>query len=154
MDVIVGLWRKLSTEELMLLNCGVGEYLESPLDCKEIQAVYPKGDQSWVFIGRTDGWSWNSNTLATSWEKLTHWRIPWCWEGLGEGGEGDNRGWDGWMASPTRWTWVWVNRGSWQWTGSPGVLQFMGLQRVRQEWVTELKNQIWIKNKSKIWNKL
>ena len=54
MDVRVGLWRKLSAEELMLLNCGVGEDCESPLDCKEIQPVHPKADQSWVFTGRTD----------------------------------------------------------------------------------------------------
>ena len=56
-------------------------------------------------------WSWNSNTLATLWEELTHWKRPWCWEGLRAGGEGDNRGWDGWMASPTRWAWVWVTPG-------------------------------------------
>ena len=62
----------------------------------------------------------NSNTLATSCEELTHWKRPWCWEGLGAGGEGDDRGWDGWMASSTRWTWVWVNSGSWWWTGRPG----------------------------------
>ena len=62
----------------------------------------------------------------------------WCWEGLGAGGEGDNRGWDGWRASPTRCTWVWVNSGSWWWTGRPGVLQFMGSQRVRHDWATEL----------------
>jgi len=62
----------------------------------------------------------------------------WCWEGLGAGGEGDDRGWDGWMASPTRWTWVWVNSGSWWWTRRPGVLQFMGLQRVGHYWATEL----------------
>ena len=62
----------------------------------------------------------------------------WCWEGLGAGGEGDDRGWDGWMASPTRWPWVWVNSGSWWWTGRPGVLQFMGLQRVGHDWATEL----------------
>ena len=61
-------------------------------------------------------------------------------ERLKAGGKGDDRGWDGWMASPTQWTWVWVNSGSWWWTGRPGVLQFMGLQRVRHEWVTELKN--------------
>ena len=73
---------------------------------------------------------WKSSTLATSCEELTHWKRPWCWEGLGAGGEGDNRGWDGWMASLTRWTWVWVNSGSWWWTGRPGVLQFMGSQRV------------------------
>ena len=83
-------------------------------------------------------WSWNSNTLATSWEELTHWKIPWCWEGLGAGGEGDDRGWDSWMASPTWWTWVWVDSGSWWWTGRPGVLQFLGLQRVGHDWVTEL----------------
>ena len=75
-------------------------------------------------------WSWNSNTLATSCEELTHWKRPWCWEGLGAGGEGDDRGGDGWMASPTRWTWVWVNSGSWWWAGRPDVLQFMGSQRV------------------------
>ena len=57
-------------------------------------------------------WGWNSNTLATSYEELTHWKRPWCWEGLGARGEGDDRGWDGWMASLTRWTWVWVTSGS------------------------------------------
>ena len=65
---------------------------------------------------------------------------PWCWEGLGAGGEGDDRGWDGWMASPTRWIWVWVNSGSWWWTGRPGVLQFMGSQRVGHDWATELNS--------------
>ena len=83
-------------------------------------------------------WSWNSNTLATSCEELTLWKRPCCWEGLGAGGEGDDRGWDGWMASPTRWTWVWVNSGSWWWTGRPGVLWFMGLQRVGHDWAAEL----------------
>ena len=80
---------------------------------------------------------------ANSIEKsLTHWKRPWCWEGLGAGGEGDDREWDGWMASPTRWTWVWVNFGSWWWTGRPGVLRFMGSQRVGHDWVTELN---WLK---------
>ena len=71
-------------------------------------------------------------------QKLTHWKRLWCWEGLGAGREGDDRGWDGWMASPTRWTWVWVNSGSWWWTGRPGVLQFTGSQRVRHDWAIEL----------------
>ena len=62
----------------------------------------------------------------------------WCWEGLGAGGEGDDRGWNGWMASPTRWTWVWVNSWSWWWTGRPGVLRFMGSQRDGHNWATEL----------------
>ena len=69
---------------------------------------------------------------------MTHWKRPWCWEGLGAGGEGDDRGWDGWMASLSRWTWVWVNSRSWWWTGRPGVLQFMGSQRVGHNWETEL----------------
>ena len=79
-----------------------------------------------------------SCTLATSCEELTHWKRPWCWEGLGAGGEGDDRGWDGWMASSTQWTWVWVNSGSWWWTGRPGMLWFMESQRVGHGWVTEL----------------
>ena len=72
--------------------------------------------------------NWNSNTLATSCEELTHWKRPWCWEGFGAGGEGDDKGWDGWMASPTLWMWVWVNSGNWWWTRRPGVLRFMGSQ--------------------------
>ena len=69
-----------------------------------------------------------SNTLATWCEELTHWKRPWCWERLKAGREGDNRGWDGWMVSPTRWTWVWASFRSWWWTGKPGVLQSTGLQ--------------------------
>ena len=77
-------------------------------------------------------------SLATSYKKLTHWKRLWCWEGLGAGGKGDDRGWDSWMASPTWWTWVWVNSGRWWWTGRAGVLLFMGLQRVWHNWTTEL----------------
>ena len=95
--------------------------LESPLDCKEIQPVHPKGNQSWC-------WSWNSNTLATSSEELSHWKRPWCWERLKAGGEGDDRGWEDWMASPTRRTWVWASSGSWWWTGRSGVRQSEGSQ--------------------------
>ena len=69
---------------------------------------------------------------------MTHWKRPWCWEGLGAGGEGDDGAWGDWMASPTRWTWIWVNSRSWWWTGRPGVLWFMGSQRVRHNWATEL----------------
>ena len=112
--------------------------LENPLDCKEIQTVHPKGDQSWEVHWKIWCWSWNSSTLATSCKELTHWKRPWCWERLGAAGEGDNGGWDGWMASSTRWTWVWVDSGSWWWTGRPGMLRFMGLQRVGQDWATEL----------------
>ena len=70
--------------------------------------------------------------------RVDHWKRPWCWERLGAGGEGDDRGWDGWMASLTWWTWVWVNSGSCWWTGRHGVLWFMGSQRVRHDWATEL----------------
>ena len=104
---------------------------ESPLDCKEIQSVHPKGDQSW-------SWNWNSNTLATWCKELTYLKRPWCWKKLKVGGEGDDRGWDGWMASPTQWTWVWVNSGSWWWTRRPGVPQSMGSQRVGHDWATKL----------------
>ena len=83
-------------------------------------------------------WSWSSNTLATWCEELTHLKRPSCWERLRAAGEGDDRGWDGWMASPTRWTWVWVDSGNWWWTGRPSVLWFMGLQRVGHDWATEL----------------
>jgi len=76
--------------------------------------------------------------LATWCEELTHWARLWCWKRL-KAGEGDDRGWDGWMASPTQWTWVWVNSRSWWWTGRPGVLWFMGSQRVGHDWATELK---------------
>ena len=84
-------------------------------------------------------WSWNSNTLATWCEELTHLKRLWCWERLRAGGLGDDRGWDGWVASPTQWTWIWVNSGSWWWTGRPGVLRFMGFQSQTRlsEW-TEL----------------
>ena len=78
--------------------------------------------------------SWNSNSLAIWYERLTHWQRPRSWERLRAGGEGDNRGWDGW----TWWIWVWISSGSWWWTGKPGVLQSMGWQRVGHDW-TELK---------------
>ena len=82
-------------------------------------------------------WSWNSNTLATSHEELTHLKRPWCWDRLRAGGEGDDRGWDDWMASPTQSTWVWVDSGNWWWTGRPSMLQSKGSQRVRHDWETE-----------------
>ena len=111
--------------------------LGSSVDCKEIQPVHPKGDQSCV-LWKDWCWSQKSSTLAARCEELIDLKRPWCWEKLRAGGEGDNRGWDGWMASLTRWTWVWVNSGSWWWTGSPGVLQFMASQRVRHDWATEV----------------
>ena len=138
MDVRVGRWRRLSAEELMLLNCGVGE--------DSWESLGLQGDPTspfWRISALGFLWkewcsSWNSSTLVTSCEELTHWKRLWCWEGLGAGGEGDDRGWHGWMASLTWWTWVWVNSGSWWWTGRPGVLRFMGSQGVEHDWATEL----------------
>ena len=111
--------------------------LESLLDCKEIQPAHPKGNQPWIFIGRTDAEAETLILMATWCKEMTHLKRPWCWEWLKVGGEGDNRGWNGWIASPTQWTWVWVSSGRW-WTGKPGVLQSMGLCRVRHNWATEL----------------
>ena len=111
--------------------------LESPLACKEIQPVHSEGDQPWHFFGGNDA---KAETPILWQSHAESWLIgkDWCWEGLGAGGEGADRGWDGWVASPTRWTWVWVNSGSWWWTGRPGVLQFMGSQRVGHDCATEL----------------
>ena len=102
--------------------------LASPLDYKEIQPVHPKGDQSWVFIGRTDAKA-ETPILWLPHVKSSHWKRPWCWEGLGAG-EGDDRGWDGWMASPTQWTWLWGSSRSCWWTGRPGVVWFMGCKEL------------------------
>ena len=111
--------------------------LESPLDCKEIYPVHSKGNQSWVFFGRTDA---KAETPILWPPHVKSWLIgkDWCWEGLGAWGKGDDRGWDSWLASPARWTWVLVNSRSWWWTGRPGVLWFMGSQRVGHDWATEL----------------
>ena len=146
MDVRVGLLRKLSTEELMLLNCGVGEDSWESLGLQG-DPTSPLWRRSALgFLWREWCWSWNSSTLVISCEELTHWKRLWCWEGLGAGGEGDNRGWDGWMASPTWWTRVWVNSGSRWWTGRPSVLQFMGSQRIGHDWVTELNWTVYLKS--------
>ena len=75
-------------------------------------------------------WSWHFNTLATWCKELTHLKRPWCWKRLKA--EGDDRGWDGWMASLTQWTWIWVNSQSWWWIGRPSVLQSMGSQSQTQ----------------------
>ena len=97
MDVRVGLWRKLSIEKLMLLNCAVGEDSWESLGLRG-DPTSPSWRRSVLRVHWVDWcWSWNSNTLSTSCEELTHWKRSWCWEGLGTGGEGDYRGWDGWM---------------------------------------------------------
>ena len=80
--------------------------LESPLDCKEIQPVHPKWNQSWIFTGRTDTEAETPILWPPDAKILTHYKRPWCWERLRAGREGDDRGWDGWMVSPTQWTWI------------------------------------------------
>ena len=131
-------WTIKKAKELKLWTVVLEKTLESPLDCKEIQPVHSEGDQSWIFTGRTDA---EAETPILWPLHAKSWLIgkkPWCWEGLKAGGEGDDRGWDGWMASLTRWTWFWVNSGRWWWTARPGMVWFMGSQRVRHDWATEL----------------
>ena len=104
MDVRVGMWRKLSAQELMLLNCGFGVDSWESVGLQE-DPTSPFWRRSALgFHWKEWCWSWNSSTLATSCEELTHWKRLWCWKGLGAGGEGDDRGWDGRMALLTRWT--------------------------------------------------
>ena len=116
----------------------VEKTLESPLDCKEIKPVSPKGNQSWIFIERTDPdaetpifWTPDEKNwlIGKDLDAQKDWRL---------GGKGDDRGRDGWMTSLSQWTRVWTRSRSWWWTGKPGVLQSIGLQRVGQDWVTEL----------------
>ena len=109
--------------------------LESPLDCKEIQPVHPKGNKSWIFIGRADA---QAETPMLWPPDVKNWLI-----GKDPDAEKEGRRRRGplrmkWMASRTQWTWVWVSSGSWWWTGRPGVLQSMGLKRVGHDWATEL----------------
>ena len=123
----------------MLLTCGVGEDSWESLG-QQGDPTSPSSRRSVLGVHWKDWcWSWNSNTLATWCKELTHLKRLWCWERLRAGGEGDDRGWDGWMASRT---WVWVNSGSWWWTGRPGVLRLTGSQRVRHDWATELELEL------------
>ena len=121
----------------MLLNCGVGEDSWVPWTARRSNQYILKEIIPGCSLERLC-WSWNSNTLVIWCKELTHFKRPWCWERLRAGGEDDDRGWDGWMALLTQRTWVWVDSGSWWWTGRPGILQFMGSQRVGHNWVTEL----------------
>ena len=121
----------------MLLNCGVGEDSWESLGLQEIQPVHPKGNQSWIFIGRTDIeagarilWPPDVKNWLTG-KTLMPGKLK-------AGGEGDNKGWDDWMASLTQWTWVWARSGIWWWTGKYGMLQSMRSKRVGHNWVTEL----------------
>ena len=120
------------------------ETLESPLDYKVIKHVHPEKKLVLNIHWKDWCWSWNFNTSATWCEELTHivfthLKRLWCWERLKAGAEGDERGWDGWMASLPQWTWVWVNSGSWWWTGRPDIVQSIGSQRFRQNWTIPVR---------------
>ena len=115
--------------------------LGSPLDCKEIKPVNPKGNQSWIFIGRTDVEA-ETPILGHLMQRTDSLEKTLMLGKIEAGGEGDDRGWDGWMASPTGWTWIWVSSRSWWWTGKTWVLQSMGSQRVRHNWATELNTTL------------
>ena len=118
--------------------------LVSPLDCEVIQPVHLKGNQSWIFIGRTIAEAETPNTLATWQEELTHWKRPWCWERLKAGGEGDDRAWESWMASPTQWTWVWVGSRSWWWTGKSACCSPWGRKELdTTEWLNNNSSHHW-----------
>ena len=138
MDVRVGLWRKLSAEELMLLNCGVGEdSWGSSLKRRRsnqciLKEISPGCSLEGLMLKLKLRYFGYLVRRVDSLEKTL------MLEGIGGRREGDDTGWDGWMASPTQWRWIWVNSGRWWWTGRPGVLRFMGSQRVRHDWTTEL----------------
>ena len=129
--------KKAEAEELMLLNCGVGEDSWVPWTARRsnlsiLKEISPEYSLKGLMLNLKLQYFGHLMQRTDLLEK------PWCWERLKVGGEGDDRAWDGWMASLTWWTWVWVNSGSWWWTGRPGMLQSMGSQRIRHNWVTEL----------------
>ena len=122
----------------MLLNCGVGED-------SRVTWTARRSDQS-ILKEISAECSLEGLMLKLKLQYFGHlmqradsFQRPWCWERL-RAGEGDDRGWDGWMVSLTQWTWVWVNSGSWWWTGRPGVLWSMGSQTVGHDWATELNS--------------
>ena len=127
----------------MLLNCGIGEDSWESLDSKEIKPVNPKGNQPWILIGRTDA---KAETPILWPPDVKSWLIGKDSERLKAGRKGADRGWDGWMASPTQWTWIWANSRRWWRKVKPGVLQSMGLQRVRHNWQTEQQNAYLLEN--------
>ena len=135
--------RRLSAKELMVFNCDCWRRLlrvawtTRRLNQWTLKEINPEYSLKGLML------KLKLQYFATWCKELTHLERSWCWERLRAGGEGDDRGWDGWMTSPIQWTWVWVDSRSWWWTGRPGVLQFMELQRVGHDWVTELTDWLW-----------
>ena len=139
------MWELDSKASWALKNCCfwtvvLEKTLDCPLDCKEIHPVHPKGDQSWVFIGRTDVEAETPVLQLPDVKSWLIWKDPDASKDLKAEG-GDTTGWDGWMASPIQWTWVWVNSRSWWWTERPGVLQSMGSQS--QIWLSDWTELNW-----------
>ena len=135
----VQMWESWTPKNWCFWTGVLEKTLEGPLDCKEIQPVHPKGNQSWIFIESTDA-KVEAPILCQLDVKsfpMAPWKRPWCQERLEAGGEGDNRGWDGWKASLTQWIWVWANSGGWWRTEKSGTLQSLGSQRVRHDWAAE-----------------
>ena len=126
----------------MLLNCGIGEDSWESLGLQGDQTSQSSRKSVLIIHWKDWCWSWNSNTLLTWCEELTHWKRPWCQERVKARGEGGNRGWNSWMASLILGSWVWASSGSWCWTGKPGVLQSMGSQRIGHDWAAEQQQQI------------
>ena len=110
--------------------------LRVPWTARRSNQSIPKGDQSWMFIGRTDVEA-ETPVLWPPDEKSWLIEKTWCWERLRAGGEGDNRGWDSWIASPTWWTWIWVDSRNWWWTQA-WCAAVHGVTKFRHTWVTEL----------------
>ena len=129
--------KKAECRRIMLLNCGVGEDYWESLGLQGDPTSPSKGDWSWVLIGRTDAEAETPILWPPDMKSWLIWKDPDARKDWGQEEKGMTE-WDGWIASSTRWTWVWVDSGSWWWTGRPGVLQFMGMQRVGHDWVTEL----------------
>ena len=140
--VVIWMWELDYKESWVLKNwcfwtVVLEKTLENPSESNETQPINSKGNWSWIFTWRTDA----EAETPILWPPGVKNRLtgrPWCWERLKAGREGDHRGWDGWMASLTPWTWVWASSGSWWWTGKPGTLQSTGSQRIGHHWVTEL----------------
>ena len=112
--------------------------LRAPWTAKKLKPVNLKGNQSWIFAEWADVEAKAPIFWPPDVKNWQHWKRPWCWEGLKVGGDGAEREWDGWMASPTQWAWVWASSGSWWWTGKPNLLQSVGSEMVGNDWVTEL----------------
>ena len=144
MDVRVGPLRNLSTQELMYLNCAVGEGSWECLRWQGDQASQSSRKSVLNIHWKEWCWSWNSNTLATWCKELTHWKRYWCWERLKAGGEGDDRGWEHWMASPTWWTWIWASSGS---GNGQGGLACCSLQTSLSNWTELNMNWYYLKEK-------